>query len=366
MVDPNGIVVSDLLQQLDPTQLGDFDSALNDFISTAPVLPPGASSAHNPATTDQHHDDASPASSPSSSSSSASLAAPAEPAMPSFRIDDKISQILLGDIDAADQNPEPSPDPEDLGQPDGLPSHAKELLSSLSQSVQTISDYFSNSSSNSSNSNSNASNSNTNSSSSIMHDSPKGGKTVGELGDDSRSKAIARLVRGNLATSIANIMKADLKPPLRLFDKRYSLWDVFELHLKSSSHASLAAISLDRAIRTINANHFVCDVHQRFRSLICVGLSEHRLDQWFPAFCQLNARALTSVYRKTAPLRNPIFVDAMGKTLRQLAHYPFHLSVEYEFVQSIGAKRPPPVQSPAIQTPASSDPLTTKEASPSS
>ena len=179
------------------------------------------------------------------------------------------------------------------------------------------------------------------------------------LGDESRCRRVSSLVRGQLATCIANVLKQGLKPQLQLFDRRFTLWDVVELHLKAPSHSSLPGISLDRAIRALNQHHLLCDVHQRFRALICVGLTEHRLDQWLLVFCQLNARAISHAYHKQAPLRNPIFVDLVVRELQTLSRYPFSLSAEYEFRMSL--PRPSPIADLDAQQTAGDDQVSSEE-----
>jgi hypothetical protein len=368
--------ISSLLQELDVQQLGSLDSALNEFIQTQQqslprtsqeqASPPSAAellldkpqlSSHvSPPPVSHAGSSIAPATSTQSPGVAASTGAgvgqdddgtgfvppppprklvpPAAEDPPlgvllsndddrgGYRIDDKITQILFSEVDVETDSGVAVTGAEAEAEPI-LSDALQELLAGVVEAMEAILAYF--------------------------QAGPRSDREMMEMADDQFSRRIAILVRGRLANALARVFQHRMKPQMRIFDQKFTIWNVLELHLRSSSHGTLPGISLDRSIRALNSNHMLCDPHQRFRALICLGLNEHRLDQWLQIFCQHNARAIAAIYHKDAALRNPILIDLVARQLHKVANFPFSLSLEYEFLASISAKTTPP--SPTIAAP---------------
>jgi myosin heavy subunit len=160
-------------------------------------------------------------------------------------------------------------------------------------------------------------------------------KTVDLLGNDTKNKDIAVLVRGQLCTALSRVLLHGFKS-FKLIG-RYHIWDFVQescdaTHTRLDGEAySEAEKTLTNAVIEVNSHEGMANnPNIKFRSFVCCGLNTQRLHEWVQVLAH-DQETMKKFYEQWA------FVNAstdalqqMMETLVPLANYKYSLSLDYE------------------------------------
>jgi len=151
------------------------------------------------------------------------------------------------------------------------------------------------------------------------------------LGDDSKGKHIAVLIRSYLCKALACIFGDQFKS-FKLFG-RHHVWDFIEAAAGlTTSVGNLSALSLTSNCKTIATDTSFSDSNMKFRTFICVALTKKQLTSWINILLQ-NQVQCRRFYNETAVLLTA--TDMILDALSVLNFLPFHLSSDFEIRTSL-------------------------------
>jgi len=175
----------------------------------------------------------------------------------------------------------------------------------------------------------------------IIAEQPGTTKTVDMLGDDSKNKDIAVLVRGQLCTALSRVMLHGFKS-FKLIG-RWHIWDFVQESCDRRREAALggdkvaltddstAEKSLLKAVDTVNSHEGMANnPNIKFRSFVCCGLNERALHDWVRVLT-LDRETMQKFYETWAFVNSsPDALSKLMTTLQPLADHRYTLSLDYE------------------------------------
>ncbi|KPM08727.1 Run and tbc1 domain-containing protein [Sarcoptes scabiei] len=168
-------------------------------------------------------------------------------------------------------------------------------------------------------------------------------------GDDRVVPFINVLVRGRLCSALKAILTYDLK---QSYFFNLHPWSIIEKISNNTTHSELKSaysrlvltktFNLDqfnqllspndllyRSIALVNATHQNCPMDIKLRSLICLGLNQNCLHDWFESICTGNQSIIEKSYGPNSFLRTPAW-KLIKAELKLLIQFSFYLSLNME------------------------------------
>jgi len=153
-----------------------------------------------------------------------------------------------------------------------------------------------------------------------------------QLGDDTISKPIVGLIRGDLCTALAQIFYFGFKADRRFYGY-YHIWDfIFGYYsMKDSLFTELSELSMGKVILSLEKCTRDSDI--KFRAFICASLNNSMIGQWGGYLVQNNPQLLERFYEPASIFR---LDDLRTEFLTNLALLdnvfvsPFELTIDYE------------------------------------
>jgi len=159
--------------------------------------------------------------------------------------------------------------------------------------------------------------------------------SVQVLGDDSKNKDIAVLVRGQLCTALSRVLLHGFKS-YKLIG-RYHIWDFVQESCEATSKR-LEGHSQSEAERTLLAAVINVNSHEgmannpniKFRSFVCCGLNDRLLHEWVRVLT-VDKETMAKFYEAWAYVNSSSeALPQLSESLAPLSTYAYALSLDYE------------------------------------